>query len=85
LEDVLASDRIPGLDPGIHASPDVIRVGIAKVRQRLCRDVAPVTGLTVDDDVFIQSHADFAMARLDLAKVNVEISAGNKSRGMLLW
>ena len=60
-------------------------MGIAKVRQGFCRDVAPVTGLTVDHDVLIQRDADFAMARLNLAEINVEISARDKSRGMLLW
>ena len=74
-----AAHRIAGLDPGIHTAPDIVDVGIAEIRQRFSRDVAPMAGLAVDHDVLIQGDADFPVARLDLAEIDVQIGAGDET------
>ena len=78
----LAAHRKAGLDPGIHTAADIVNVGIAEIRQRFSRNVAPMAGLAVDHDVLIQGDADFPVARFDFAEIDVQIGAGNETRCM---
>jgi hypothetical protein len=80
----LTRDRIAGLDPGIHAAPNVIDVGIAQVRQRFGGNVASVAGLTVNHNVLIERRFNFPMARFDFAEIDIEVRAWNKASRMLL-
>jgi hypothetical protein len=57
-------------------------VGIAKIRQRFSRDVAPMPGLAVNHDMLIQGDADFPVARFDFSEIDVQIGTGDETRCM---
>ena len=72
--------RISGFIPGVHAARDAIHMLIAKFGQRCGGDVAPVAGLTIDDDMIVKGCADFRMALGHAPKINVPVGPGNNAR-----
>src|SRR5262245_62231231 len=57
---------------------------VTEICQCFRRDITPMAGLAIDDDVLIHLHANLTMARLDLPEIDVEIGAGDKASCMFL-
>lgn len=77
-------DRISGFGPGVHAPRDVIDVLVPEAGQCFGGDVAPVTGLTIHDNMIVELCTDFHVAAAHLPKVDIVIGAGNEARHVFI-
>ena len=75
-------NRKTGCKPGIHAAAYVVDIFVTEIGECFCGDIAAMARLTIDDDMFIEFGAEFAVANLDLAEIDVQIRPWNKSRRM---
>ncbi len=66
-------------EPGIHAPGDIVDMAITQISQRLCCNVAPMTGLAIDDQMVIERGSNVSMPNLNFLEVDVQIGSRNES------
>ena len=59
-------------------------MAVAQIGQCLCRNVAPMAGLAIDDQMVIELGSDVPVPSLNFPEVNVQIGSRNESCRMFL-